>query len=421
MSTHSALVREKPLATSKRQAPRGLGVFFDNRARPIHRWYSFVEGYSANLVLRALTESKTERPIVLDPFGGSGTTALAASMRGINAYYCEVNPYLAWVADTKVNGTRQAWTSGAVSQLRLLADKIQGGFSPAVPQSKTPLMAADARRGYFPHGVAADASALISWIAGNLEKPFAELATLACTTSLIPSSNMVRRTDLRRRTSADPGPTPFRKCVEYQLRAIFEDVEGQGQLVTGKALRVGVDVRNLQVPLEPFDLIVTSPPYLNGTNYCRNTKLELLALGFLQDERELAQLRLASVTAGINNVSSRRSQPQALPSVERIADRLDSVAYDTRIPALVRLYFSDMQCALDRIRRSSSDSARFLLDIGDSRFCGIYIPTHELLCEVASLTGWRVTGVEQLRKRTSFDGSELKQVLIQMEAVRYAA
>ena len=30
------------------------------------------------------------------------------------------------------------------------------------------------------------------------------------------------------------------------------------------------------------DVIVTSPPYLNGTNYIRNTKLELWFLGYLK-------------------------------------------------------------------------------------------------------------------------------------------
>src|SRR5690625_4675691 len=85
---------------------RGLGVFGDNRTRPFHRWYPFVEGYSADLVERALTEQATPGT-VLDPFGGSGTTALAAAMLGRDSVFAEVNPYLAWVADVKINQSRQ--------------------------------------------------------------------------------------------------------------------------------------------------------------------------------------------------------------------------------------------------------------------------------------------------------------------------
>src|SRR5687767_13169521 len=37
-----------------RQSAVRLGVFSDNRMRPVHRWYPFIEGYSAELVTRAL-------------------------------------------------------------------------------------------------------------------------------------------------------------------------------------------------------------------------------------------------------------------------------------------------------------------------------------------------------------------------------
>src|SRR4051794_10392886 len=88
----------------RRGAPR-LGVFDDNRDRPIHRWYPFVEGYSADLVGLALGDLPPSG-VLLDPFGGSGTTALAASLAGYDCLFCEINPYLAWVAEMKVNQSR---------------------------------------------------------------------------------------------------------------------------------------------------------------------------------------------------------------------------------------------------------------------------------------------------------------------------
>lgn len=80
-------------------------------ARPFHRWYPFVEGYSADLVERALIE-QTADGTVLDPFGGSGTTALAAAMLGRDSVFAEVNPYMAWVADVKVNQSRRVAAEG---------------------------------------------------------------------------------------------------------------------------------------------------------------------------------------------------------------------------------------------------------------------------------------------------------------------
>jgi hypothetical protein len=53
---------------------------------------------------RPLAESP--HGLVLDPFGGCGTTALAAALRGRDAVFAEVNPYLAWIADVKIPLTR---------------------------------------------------------------------------------------------------------------------------------------------------------------------------------------------------------------------------------------------------------------------------------------------------------------------------
>jgi DNA modification methylase len=394
-----------------------LGVFSDNRIRPIHRWYPFVEGYSSELVVRALRLTDWRAPTIFDPFGGSGTTALAAALEGFDSFYCEVNPYLAWVAQVKVNRAREAAGHPNLSALLALSERLERGLGPSRVSPNHPLLQADERRSFFPIGVARDAASLIRWIRENLRGPVKDLALLACTTSLIPASNMIRRTDLRRRRPDDPKPIAFGRLVIERLRMIHADVQSTGTQLRGTATRIGVDVRRLRQAPHPFDVIVTSPPYLNGTNYCRNTKLELLALELLSQEGDLASLRTDSITAGINNVSARNVEPRTMPCVEAVARILDDVAYDQRIPQLVRMYFSDMRRAFGAIRRNTKVGARMLLDIGDSRFAKVHVPTHELLVEIASLERWRLESTEILRKRKSYDGSDLTQVLLDLRAV----
>src|SRR5690606_25651401 len=89
-------------------------------------------------------------------------------------------------------------------------------------------------------------------------------------------------------------------------------------------------------------LVLTSPPYLNGTNYMRNTKLELWLLGFIASEKELSQLNKVCMVCGINNVVKGRPPEHRFEPVEEVARRLDETSSDLRIPALVRGYFSDM-------------------------------------------------------------------------------
>ena len=132
-----------PSAPRQTGPGRKLGVFDDNRARPIHRWYPFVEGYSDELVAECLDEAGSGDLAVLDPFGGSGTTALAASLRGHDSMFCEVNPYLAWVADVKVNVTREAAQQSVDSVLRLAESVERDGVAPG--SSKHALVHADQR------------------------------------------------------------------------------------------------------------------------------------------------------------------------------------------------------------------------------------------------------------------------------------
>ena len=403
-----------PVAPGRTVMARRLGVFDDNRHKPIHRWYPFVEGYSADLVASALGEFP-DAQVILDPFGGSGTTALVAAEHGHDCYFSEVNPYLAWVADVKINKAKAAASSDASADLVSLAAAFARGSIPLV-DPEHPLIEADRRRCFFPDGVAADALGALQ-LCEDCRPEVRDLARLAVATSLIPASNMIRRTDLRKRRSGDPDPAPLLPLIANQLRDIAHDIKTAGHAIDGQAVRVGSDARLLP-ELDPVaDLVITSPPYLNGTNYCRNTKLELLALGFIPDERDLVDLRLATIAAGINNISKKRENPTVMSVVEEIACRLDEVAYDPRIPAMVRMYFSDMRQVAAAVRRNSRPAATWLLDIGDSRFCGVHVPTHELLAATASLEGWFVEGIEPLRSRRSYDGSELSQVLIRMRAV----
>lgn len=404
-----------PSAPRQTGPGRKLGVFDDNRARPIHRWYPFVEGYSDELVAECLDEAGSGDLAVLDPFGGSGTTALAASLRGHDSMFCEVNPYLAWVADVKVNVTREAAQQSVDSVLRLAESVERDGVSPG--SSKHALVHADQRRGFFPHGVVRQVVGLLELIDTELDGAERELARLGVATSLIPTSNMIRRTDLRKRKAGDPQPLPFALTVARQLRMIHEDVLRAGPALAGRATRVAADARALKATPTPVTLVVTSPPYLNGTNYCRNTKLELLALNLIDEEQDLASLRTDSITAGINNVSRRRSDPDVIDAVEETATKLDEVAYDQRIPRLVRLYFADMRLVFRSVRAQVVTGTRFALDIGDSRFAGVHVPTPALLAEVAASEGWTLESSRLLRARRSYDGSPLEQVLLNFRSV----
>ncbi len=54
-------------------------TFVDNMKLPVHRWFRYSAGFSAQWVENAIAEAKGRGSVtVLDPFAGAGTTLLAA-------------------------------------------------------------------------------------------------------------------------------------------------------------------------------------------------------------------------------------------------------------------------------------------------------------------------------------------------------
>lgn len=55
--------------------------FNKNKREPIHRWYPFVEGYSKEFIESILKEMTKKELVCVEPFSGSGTTALELQNR----------------------------------------------------------------------------------------------------------------------------------------------------------------------------------------------------------------------------------------------------------------------------------------------------------------------------------------------------
>lgn len=74
-----------------RQIQKGPSSSFQpSQEMPFQRWYKFKEAFSPSFVVEALDGLSRPPQIGLDPFGGSGTTALTCQFLGIRPYTIEV-------------------------------------------------------------------------------------------------------------------------------------------------------------------------------------------------------------------------------------------------------------------------------------------------------------------------------------------
>ena len=98
MLNHNFHLRDKGLSNA-------LGI--ESLAR--HRWYFVKEGFSPKLVEKALeTEGVGSTELLLDPFAGSGTAPLTGALAGMKVRAFEINPFLRFLSNTKVQQIRPA-------------------------------------------------------------------------------------------------------------------------------------------------------------------------------------------------------------------------------------------------------------------------------------------------------------------------
>src|ERR1700722_17115666 len=94
VSSFKAWTGQRPL--------KSVGTNSGSPALAFQRWRSFKEAFAPEIVERAIAETPGRVRHVVDPFGGSGTTAIAAQFLGVKPTTIEVNPYLADLIEAKL-------------------------------------------------------------------------------------------------------------------------------------------------------------------------------------------------------------------------------------------------------------------------------------------------------------------------------
>jgi len=160
------------------------------------------------------------------------------------------------------------------------------------------------------------------------------------------------------------------------------------------------------------DYFITSPPYLNGTNYDRNTKLEMGFLEMIKTDEDLKELRTKMVIAGINSTHSENKYTMDLSFLNGLVQTVTEKAYDRRIPIMVKGYFNDMSLAIQNIKKLMKKNARGVIVVGDSQFGGVHIETDLILAKICEMSGLTIDAIDVVRERRSKNGMKLRESLI---------
>lgn len=395
-------------------------TFRGGKQEPFHTWYPYLEGYSPEFVKRVLHDYMGTADTVFDPFGGTVTTGFTATELGLKGFYCEVNPVLQFVAEAKtsVRMLPESEREKVATELHSLADNFDGRVKDAKADNRLETAYYQAFKGseFFDEQTLNEVLSAKT-VVQNIEKEcrlISSLVTVAVLASLIPSSRLKRAGDVRFMDDDElaEGTPTLSKEVEGRLEDMADDIVHKSAEIKKRPLLLTEDATNIdKLPQKEFDSIITSPPYINGTNYFRNTRLELWFLEALQKPDDLTKYRQRALTAGINTVSGEYDVP-SINQIEEVVADLEEHGYDRRLPLMVAGYCSELQDIFKKARKHLHADSRVAIDIGDSKYAGIHVPADEMIVKLLEDVGYNHTTTVKLRDRHSNNGAKLKQVLL---------
>lgn len=398
-------------------------TFRDSSRAPLHSWFPYLEGYSPRFVEGVRLEFLPKAKRILEPFAGSGTTPIVLGQAGIECAYSEANPAMAFVIQTKLEVLSLGLEDRA--QLARKISALNKQLVSRVNRAEPDLALQASYTSAFGESVFFDEATLhnilrLRTVNDEVKDEDALLGrclTLAVLASMIPSSRLKRAGDLRFKTPKEllAGTPCVLDNVGERLAAQAYDIRSATE-VRAKTHFACATAGGLHSAVEgSWDGVITSPPYLNGTNYIRNARLELWYDRYIASKADLRRLRDGVITSGINDVDFQTDWRPVTKGVERVVAKLEQEAYDQRISKMVGGYFRDMEVALDALSRCLNPKGRLCIDIGDSIYAGIHVPTDDLLVEVADGLGLRTVERVHLRKRTSKGGKPVRQQLLVFE------
>lgn len=397
---------KKPVLVEDRASTSG--TFSDNMRLPVHRWFRYSAGFSADWVRSVIRKHKPAA--VLDPFAGSGTTLLAAEQEKTESYGFEAHPFVARIARAKLSwdSSVKEFVSWATTVLKQAATT-----SPDI-SDESPLIL----KCYTEDALKKLCAIRDSFLICRDEMPSTtgDLIWLTVTSILRPCSHAgtaqwqyVLPTKGKARVVE-----PF-DAFRAKINDIADDMLFFQRSASPSGSLMTRDARNRLESLDgKIDLVITSPPYPNNYDYGDSTRLEMCfwheikGWGDLQSAVRRFLVRSCSQHAAAEKLKldDVLAAPQLAPIRGELSgicraleeERLNHSGKKT-YHTMVAAYFADIASVFYALRNACRAESRMCFVIGDSAPYGIYIPVDDFMGRLAVASGFSKYSFEKIRDR----------------------
>ncbi len=381
--------------------------FLNNMRLPVHRWFRYSAGFSAEWVKWLLAERKGSDHRVLDPFVGSGTTCLACDEMGAPSYGLEAHPFVHRVARAKLSYSAdpERFLAKAERAFRFTSTAKAANDYPELIQKcfgLETLSFLDRFRCAVEAEEDGSREAELLWMALVSSLRAVSEAGTAPWQYVLPG----------RRKTVPPSPE---STLHKAVQMIATDIRFLARRAKPLAkLRVDDARRCVTVPDGWATLVITSPPYANNYDYADATRLEMTFMGEIRgwgDLQEVVRQHLVRacsqhVPPNSVNLDQILESPELVPirdEIVAVCRKLSSVRLEhggkKTYNNMIACYFLDMAKVWRSLRRVCASPGEVCFVIGDSAPYGVYVPVIEWFGKLALAAGFESWSFEKLRDR----------------------
>lgn len=384
-------------------------TFKNNQHNGRHGWLRLTPAYSVPLVSNILDGHKYAATVV-DPFSGTGTTALCAAYMGLRGTGLEINPFLVWFSSIKF----RQFPPVTIEKTRSLGTIIAiASSSEAAPVVDPPPIHNIER--WWKDGKLRFLCRLKACILDASDEGSAERDLLFVTFCrvVIALSNAAFNHQSMSFKEVDKTPIlfeierdntdVFRTELSVVLNGAADNPRIEPTVVTGDARQPS------QFLNDKYDILITSPPYPNRMSYIRELRPYMYWLGFLTNGRDAGEFDWHAIGGTWGIATSRLAEWEPSGKTFTPASLKKSLAGisgskndNGRLLAnYVAKYFEDMWHHISNIGTILNQDSEVHYIVGNSTFYNTLLPVEEIFKSMLQEADFYDVEIVKLRKRNS--------------------
>ncbi len=330
-----------------------------------------------------------ENDMILDPFSGSGTTNVEALLLRRNSVGIDVDPFSRFISTVKVTPLAKKELLEAQESLFNAVEN----YHPALV-SELDIPSFPYRDNWFNREIILELAYLKKAIESLDKSKHVKDFFRVCFSSIIRAvsnaDDNCTRTVIRKVLKKQVNPSDaLRKFVETVLVKVPKMIEFSQNVPQGVTVNFpeNMDARNIRCDTGTFDLVLTSPPYVNAVDYPRTHQLELYWLGFA--DGTLTPLKKKHVgTESVSSQDYRTRHQIGVGAADSVIEKI--FEKDPRRAYIAFKYLDDMQKNLSEVYSVLRDGGRYIIVVGNNRIRGQLFESWKYLMVLAENIGFEI-------------------------------